>query len=502
MMSSIPEPTLQADILVVDDQPENLHLLSSLLRQVGYNVRQSLNAEMALTSVRVKLPDLILLDVRMPGMSGYELCRHLKTCENTSKIPIIFLSALNDIESIMEGFKAGGVDYITKPFHNSEVLIRVNTQLRIYHLHKQLELQNKFLQEQIRLSQIYLQDFQAAEATSKLLEKAIAATQNGVIITDAQQPDNPIIYVNCGFEKLTGYPAHEVLGCNCRFLQGNERDQPALNDVRRAIAEAEECRVILKNYRRDGTMFWNELFISPVINEQGEVTNFIGIQTDVTERKKYEEALERSRIALKRTNQELQRLALYDDLTQVANRRRFNEYLAYSWHRCSIEQEPIALILCDLDYFKPYNDTFGHQAGDDCLHKIARAISGAIQRSADLVARYGGEEFAIILPNTPINGAVKVAERIRKQVENHRVPHPGSQSSDYVTVSLGVACKIPHSELSVDSLIAEADEALYQAKNQGRNCTVIAEFPSRELLKIDDSNQICFPHSAKSTPSL
>ncbi|BDT11383.1 diguanylate cyclase [Arthrospira platensis NCB002] len=502
MMSSIPEQTWKADILVVDDQPENLHLLSSLLRQVGYNVRQSLNAEMALTSVGAKLPDLILLDVRIPGMSGYELCRHLKSSENTSKIPIIFLSALNDIDSIMEGFQVGGVDYITKPFHNSEVLIRVNTQLRLYQLQKQLELQNQSLQEQIRLSQIYLHDRQVAEATSKLLEKAIAATQNGVVITDPNQPDNPIIYVNFGFERLTGYPAHEILGSNCRFLQGNERDQPALDDIRQAIAEAEECRVILKNYRRDGTMFWNELFISPVRNEQGELTNFIGIQTDVTERKKSEEALERSRIALKKTNQELQRLALYDDLTQVANRRRFNEYLAYNWHRCSREQEPIALILCDVDYFKPYNDTFGHQAGDDCLHKIARAISGAIQRSVDLVARYGGEEFAIILPNTPINGAVKVAERIRKEVENLRVPHPGSQSSDYVTVSLGVACKIPHSELSVDSLIAQADEALYQAKNQGRNCTVIAESPSCELLKIDDSNPICFPHTAKSTPLL
>ncbi|MET0033661.1 MAG: response regulator, partial [Limnospira maxima] len=198
MMGSIPEQTLKADILVVDDQPENLHLLSSLLRQVGDNVRQSLNAEMALTSVQAKLPDLILLDVRIPGMSGYELCRHLKNSENTSKVPIIFLSALNDIDSIMAGFQVGGVDYITKPFHNSEVLIRVNTQLRLYQLQKQLELQNQSLQEQIRLSQIYLHDRQVAEARRKLLEKAIAATQNGVVITDPNQPDNPIIYVNAG----------------------------------------------------------------------------------------------------------------------------------------------------------------------------------------------------------------------------------------------------------------------------------------------------------------
>ena len=273
-----------------------------------------------------------------------------------------------------------------------------------------------------------------------------------MVITDPNQPDNPIIYVNAGWERLTGYAANEVIGSNCRFLQVNQRDQPALDDIRRAIAEAEECRVILKNYRRDGTIFWNELFISPVRNEPGELTNFIGIQTDVTERKKSEEALERSRIALKKTNQELQRLALDDDLTQVANRRRFNEYLAYNWHRCAREQEPIALILCDVDYFQPYNDTFGHQAGDDCLHKIARAISGAIQP----FSRFGGSLWwrricAIILPNTPINGAMKVAERIRKQVENLRIPHPSSKSSNYVTVSLGVACQIAHSELCVDS---------------------------------------------------
>lgn len=502
MMSSIPQEALRADILLVDDQPENLHLLSSLLRQAGYHVRQSLSAEMALTSIGAKFPDLILLDVRMPGMSGYKLCECLKANENTNNIPIIFLSALNDIDSIMAGFQVGGVDYITKPFHNSEVLIRVNTQLRLYQLQKELEQQNKSLQEQIRLSEIYLHDRQVAEERRKLLEKAISASQNGVIITDPNLPDNPIIYVNSGFEKLTGYSEQESIGHNCRFLNGVDNDQPALHKLREAIAKGEECRVILKNYRRDGTMFWNELFISPVKNEQGKLTHFVGIQNDVTEQKESAEALEKSKIALKKTNQELQRLALYDDLTQVANRRRFNEYLDYSWHRSCRENDPISLIICDVDYFKPYNDTFGHQAGDTCLQNIAKAICEAIQRSVDLVARYGGEEFAIILPNTPMNGAIKVAERIRKKVEQLQISHPSSESNNYVTVSLGVACQIPHSELSTDSLITQADQALYTAKNQGRNCTAIADYPSLESVKVETTHQSCSLPGVTITPLL
>jgi diguanylate cyclase (GGDEF)-like protein len=179
---------------------------------------------------------------------------------------------------------------------------------------------------------------------------------------------------------------------------------------------------------------------------------------------------------LETVNQKLQRLATLDSLTQVANRRRFDEYLQQSWQRLSREQQPLCLILCDIDYFKRYNDTYGHQAGDECLKQVAQAISHSLKRPSDLIARYGGEEFAAILPNTPIEGAIQVAETISFQVRQLKIPHQQSSVSDRVTLSLGISGLIPQPNRSIKTLIADADRALYQAKEQGRNRYYSATF--------------------------
>lgn len=172
---------------------------------------------------------------------------------------------------------------------------------------------------------------------------------------------------------------------------------------------------------------------------------------------------------LQAANLKLERLATLDELTQLANRRRFDQYLETEWRRQSREQTPLSLILCDIDSFKSYNDTYGHPGGDECLRQVARAIGDAVNRPADLVARYGGEEFAVILPNTKIQGAVQVAEHIRVKIAALQLPHAGSQVSQYVTVSLGVASIVPASEVGAEMLIAAADQALYQAKGFGRD---------------------------------
>lgn len=172
---------------------------------------------------------------------------------------------------------------------------------------------------------------------------------------------------------------------------------------------------------------------------------------------------------LQAANEELQRLATSDGLTQLANRRRFDEYLEFEWRQLARKQEPLSLILCDVDFFKSYNDTYGHQAGDDCLRLVAAAIRDAGQRTADLVARYGGEEFALVLPHTDVKGAACVAEEVRSKVNNLQIAHSGSQVSQYVTVSLGVASTIPQHDRTPAMLIATADKALYQAKAEGRD---------------------------------
>ncbi|MDJ0746525.1 MAG: diguanylate cyclase [Xenococcaceae cyanobacterium MO_167.B27] len=171
-------------------------------------------------------------------------------------------------------------------------------------------------------------------------------------------------------------------------------------------------------------------------------------------------------------NQELEKLAVIDGLTGIANRRKFDEYIQSEWLRLAREKSPLSLILCDIDHFKLYNDTYGHQAGDRCLRKVALAIKKVIKRPADLAARYGGEELAVILPNTTPEGAKKLAHQIGLQIQALQIPHICSPVDLYVTLSLGVAGCIPHHSDSPQALIAAADSNLYKAKNLGRNRVV------------------------------
>ncbi|MBH8564171.1 diguanylate cyclase [Nostoc sp. CENA67] len=175
-------------------------------------------------------------------------------------------------------------------------------------------------------------------------------------------------------------------------------------------------------------------------------------------------------------NLELQRLVNLDDLTQIANRRRFDECLHAEWHRLKREQMPLSLILCDIDFFKRYNDTYGHLAGDDCLRQVATALKSVVQRPADLIARYGGEEFVVILPNTKHQGAIHVARTILQAVRNLAIPHAESSVSKHVTISVGVVSIIPNLDLSPQDLMAAADKALYAAKQQGRDRVISFQF--------------------------
>ena len=170
--------------------------------------------------------------------------------------------------------------------------------------------------------------------------------------------------------------------------------------------------------------------------------------------------------------QKLENLAILDGLTKIANRRKFDDYINSEWHRLAREKAELSLIMCDIDYFKLYNDTYGHQAGDRCLQQVARAIGKAIKRPADLVARYDGEEFAIILPHTNIEGAEYLARQICLQVKALQIPHINSPVDIYITLSLGVAGCIPTNDIRPDALIAAADRSLYQAKELGRNRVV------------------------------
>lgn len=214
--------------------------------------------------------------------------------------------------------------------------------------------------------------------------------------------------------------------------------------------------------RQDGSTFWALSYAELTKNGDGRPDGLNGFVIDIS-------ATVRAEKQLQNVNEELKRLSMMDGLTKIANRRFFDDRLNEEWKRMRREKGKISLILCDIDYFKKYNDTYGHQEGDSCLQSVAATIRKSMRRPSDLAARYGGEEFAVILPNTDLKGALFVAENIRSSVMALNIPHRASDVYKGVTLSLGVAEMEPVEDHLEKELILKADQALYLAKENGRN---------------------------------
>ncbi|OYQ63463.1 hypothetical protein B9G53_16980 [Pseudanabaena sp. SR411] len=193
------------------------------------------------------------------------------------------------------------------------------------------------------------------------------------------------------------------------------------------------------------------------------------LELKITEHIQIEQDLRQSESELIKTNQELEYLVLVDALTQVGNRRCFDQVLRCEWQRSLREQQPLSLIMLDIDYFKSYNDLYGHPAGDHCLTTLAQTVKQTLQRPTDLIARYGGEEFAVILPNTNTEGAIAVAKLIQQTIVDLSTPHANSDVSNIVTTSLGISTLVPSESQEPCFLVSQTDQALYKAKQQGRN---------------------------------
>lgn len=289
-------------ILVVDDTRQHRELLKDLLEKEGYEVTAVSNGEDALIKIGSVVPDLILLDLKMPGIDGFEVCRRLKSIDETRDTPVIILTCTTETESVTKGFDAGAADYVTKPCNNKVLIARIRAHLALFTKTKRLML-----------------------------------------------------------------------------------------------------------------------------------------------------------------------FAERDALTNLANRRRFDEFLDLEWRRAKRGNSLIAMLLLDIDYFKAYNDTYGHLEGDRVLKEVAKEIRNACNRPGDLYARYGGEEFAVIFGNITKGSAEIIAERLRRKIEALRIPHKASNISDVLTVSIGVSSVVPSKEEPSTKLISLADKHLYEAKNRGRN---------------------------------
>ncbi|MBC9250497.1 hypothetical protein A9179_09455 [Pseudomonas alcaligenes] len=285
----------------------------------------------------------------------------------------------------------------------------------------------------------------------RLRTRAVEASVNAVVITDNQQDDQPIVYVNPAFERITGYSSAEVMGRNCRFLQGNKVNQPELRSIRWALQNGEEGSAQLRNYRKDGSEFWNDLTVTPVVNDRGKISHFVGILHDITEGKRYQEELEHQ--------------ANHDSLTGLPNRNLFNDRIGQAIAFAARSGGQFTLAIMDIDRFKVVNDSLGHGAGDQLLVQVASRLQ-ASAREVDTVARLGGDEFIILLVETEqIGEQVSRLERLKQSIA---MPVLLGEQEVALSCSIGFCC-FPGDGRDASTLLRNADTAMYQAKHQGRN---------------------------------
>jgi len=267
-------------------------------------------------------------------------------------------------------------------------------------------------------------------------------------------------FASPSMEQMFGWRPEELVGRDTRHLI-HPFDWPMLDEeVQFLVKGCGPIRSQFRHLHRDGHYVWVESSMQ-MVDKDGSEASFVANMRDITERIEAEKRLSEAASAMAQ-------LAATDQLTGVANRRRFNEELGREWRRATREDGPLSLLLLDVDHFKIYNDTYGHQGGDDVLKTVAAAIQGALRRPNDLVARWGGEEFVVLLPGTDLRGAVEVAEIIRAAIEDLHIPHR-AVAAGFLTVSIGVATGYPSRNQAPEPMLAEADANLYEAKRQGRN---------------------------------
>ena len=450
-------------ILIVDDNPTNIKVLSDFLKDFGFKVLIAKDGESCLNKLEKVTPDLILLDVMMPGVDGFETCRRLKALDSTRDIPVIFMTALTDPVDKLKGFTLGAVDYITKPLQHEEAIARVNVHLKLRCLTKQLEQQNQLLEEKNQLLQEEVRYRKLAESAFRLSEEKFskAFRCSPYPVTISTLAEGRYIEVNESFCRLTGYSFDEVIGKTT-----DELDFWVNSDDRDRVIQQLQLEGTIRNqefnYRTKLGAVRTVLLSAEIFEYDGQ-DYLLAIPNDITDRKQ-------AKAVVQRATQELQRITTIDDLTQIANRRRFEEYLGQQWGKLGRERAPLSFILCDVDYFKHYNDTYGYEAGNDCLKAIAQALLQTTRTPADLVARYGGEEFAVVLPNTNSSDASGVAQAICSLIQQLKIPHSQSNVSEFVTLSLGISSVIPSSDsCPAEALMNAAIRALSQAKQRGRD---------------------------------
>jgi diguanylate cyclase (GGDEF)-like protein/PAS domain S-box-containing protein len=292
------------------------------------------------------------------------------------------------------------------------------------------------------------------EWSVEFLRGVLDAAPEGIVVCAAGQADQPVLYANAAFERLTGYSSDELIGQDLRRLQGSDRDQDGRLQLRDAITRGLSCRVLVRNYRKDGSQFWNEVVIQPVRGSDGAVTHIIGFHRDVGERARTDS----------RRAPGLPSWLREDRLSGLYSRAYFEELLQHDWQVGLREARLLTLLMFDIDELGSYNDTFGRPAGDACIRRVAGVIGASFKRGADVVARWGGGRIVALVRGADVSTVPEFAASVARKVLGQHIHHPRALRQKFVTVSIGVASLSPTADRSAEQLIQAATRALQRAK--------------------------------------
>jgi len=460
---------MTARVLVVDDVELNVKLLEAKLSSEYFHVVPAFNGPTALELADSELPDIILLDVMMPRMDGFEVCRRLKANPRTTDIPVVMVTALSDISDRLRGLEAGADDFLTKPVNDIALFARVRSLVRLKRMMEELRLREEIcgrfgshepseeFGETAAGANILLveqQGFGAARVADTLAPIAQSVRQAGSCAEAQEMLDETVELIILSLSMADDDPLRLV-----SQWRANEsfRQLPIL-----LLADEGELPRLAKGLDLGA----NDYLIRPV--DRNEL--LARVRSQVRRKRLQDRLHENYRRSLS--------LALTDELTGLYNRRYVVAHLEELLVRMANDgPADNAVMMFDVDHFKAVNDQFGHPAGDDALRQLAdRALRGV--RSIDLVARLGGEEFVVVMPETDLNAAVMVAERLRRSVAAEPFLIHAVGERQPITISIGVA--IAEAGDTVDTLLQRADDALYVAKNGGRNKVMSQKMPSSE----------------------
>jgi two-component system cell cycle response regulator len=454
---------MTARVLVVDDIPANVKLLEARLVAEYFDVVTAEDGFKALAICDEEQVDIILLDIMMPGMDGFEVCERLKANPNTAHVPVVMVTALDQPSDRVRGLKAGADDFLTKPVNDLQLIARVKSLVRLKAVSDELRLRAETarqigIEEMLRSDglmqtpgRVLVADGRASSQERivralKPIAEVDAVTEPRAALLKAASNPFELVIVNSNFED------YDPLRL-CSQLRSLERTRflPLL-----LVAEQGADEMVARAL----DLGVNDYILRPI-----DPNELVARSLTQIRRKRYNEHL---RLNLQHTME----LAIVDGLTGLNNRRYLDNHLKILFDRAAVRGRPISICMTDIDRFKLVNDTYGHEVGDEVLREFAARIRSTV-RGADLACRYGGEEFVVVMPDTPMELAASVAERLRAIVEGKPFYVRSIDRELSITASLGIATS-SGAFGAPDEILKHADKALYEAKHAGRNRVVAA----------------------------